>query len=284
MIARARHYLPLLGFVLPTLVIGYGFVIPKSCIHGINALSVGFGTTILGATLAYAAGVSSASRTSCPVRVPWRRRLEQYINRQAANPRGPAGWMLAWLWMLEHQKVNRATLDLLQIEPPHRVLELGFGSGWALREASARATAGHVLGLDVSAASLSVARRTNRREIGAGRVSLRRIDGADLGLHPETFDRILSVHCLYFWEDPGRVIAQLSEALRAAGQLVLAFRPDAANVPARFRDDIYRFYSPVDVEKMLVSAGLADVHVIRRPDVSEDLVWVCARKTGTHDV
>jgi ABC-type Fe3+ transport system permease subunit len=38
MIARARHYIPLLGFLLPTLVIAYGFVIPKSCIHGINAL------------------------------------------------------------------------------------------------------------------------------------------------------------------------------------------------------------------------------------------------------
>jgi ABC-type Fe3+ transport system permease subunit len=36
-----RHFVPLLGFALPTLVIGYGFVIPQSCIAGINAQSVG---------------------------------------------------------------------------------------------------------------------------------------------------------------------------------------------------------------------------------------------------
>jgi len=48
---KLRHFYPLLGFVLPTLVIGYGFVIPKSCIAGINAQSVGVGTTVLGACL-----------------------------------------------------------------------------------------------------------------------------------------------------------------------------------------------------------------------------------------
>lgn len=57
---KPRHFYPLLGFVLPTLVIGYGFVIPGSCISGINELSVGFGTTILGACLTYLAGIRTA--------------------------------------------------------------------------------------------------------------------------------------------------------------------------------------------------------------------------------
>lgn len=52
-----RHFIPLVGFALPTLLIGYGIVIPRSCIAGINALSVGFGTTVLGACFAYAAGI-----------------------------------------------------------------------------------------------------------------------------------------------------------------------------------------------------------------------------------
>lgn len=59
---RVRHYLPLLGFVVPTVVIGYGFVIPRSCIAGVNELTIGFATTILGACLTYVAGVRSALR------------------------------------------------------------------------------------------------------------------------------------------------------------------------------------------------------------------------------
>lgn len=52
-----RHYLPLVGFVVPTVVIGYGFVIPRSCIAGINELSLGFATTVIGACITYVIGV-----------------------------------------------------------------------------------------------------------------------------------------------------------------------------------------------------------------------------------
>ncbi len=58
-----RNWLPLVGFVVPTLVIGYGFVIPRSCIAGINELSVGFATTILGACVTYVVGVRGALAT-----------------------------------------------------------------------------------------------------------------------------------------------------------------------------------------------------------------------------
>ncbi len=57
---KIQHFFPLLGFALPTLVIGYGFVLPESCIAGVNAQSIGFGTTVLGACLAYVAGIRGA--------------------------------------------------------------------------------------------------------------------------------------------------------------------------------------------------------------------------------
>ncbi len=59
---KIQHFYPLLGFALPTLVIGYGFVLPESCIAGVNAQSIGFGTTVLGACLAYFAGLRTALR------------------------------------------------------------------------------------------------------------------------------------------------------------------------------------------------------------------------------
>ena len=52
---KTRYFLPLLGVVLPTVAIG--FAIPNSCIAGLNALTVGFGSSILAACLTYWAGV-----------------------------------------------------------------------------------------------------------------------------------------------------------------------------------------------------------------------------------
>jgi ABC-type Fe3+ transport system permease subunit len=59
---KLRHWIPLLGFVLPTIVIGYGFVIPRSCIAGVNELTIGFATTVVGACLTYWMGVRAVLR------------------------------------------------------------------------------------------------------------------------------------------------------------------------------------------------------------------------------
>ena len=59
---KLRHWTPLIGFVLPTVIIGYGFVIPRSCIAGLNELTIGFATTVAGACLTYWAGVRGVLR------------------------------------------------------------------------------------------------------------------------------------------------------------------------------------------------------------------------------
>ncbi|MBI3770735.1 MAG: hypothetical protein HY271_19880 [Deltaproteobacteria bacterium] len=59
---KLRHWTPLLGFVLPTLIIGYGFVIPRSYIAGVNELTVGFATTVAAASLTYWMGVRAVLR------------------------------------------------------------------------------------------------------------------------------------------------------------------------------------------------------------------------------
>jgi hypothetical protein len=57
-----RHFAPLAGFVLPTVLIGYGVVIPRSCIAGWNELTLGFAATVAGACITYVAGLRLAAR------------------------------------------------------------------------------------------------------------------------------------------------------------------------------------------------------------------------------
>ena len=59
---RPRHVVPLVGFVVPSAVIGYAIVLPRAGITGVNELTVGFGTTLIGAAVAYVLGVLMALR------------------------------------------------------------------------------------------------------------------------------------------------------------------------------------------------------------------------------
>jgi hypothetical protein len=59
---RLRYFHPLLGFVIPTLLVGYGVVIPRSCIAGVNDLTLGFAATVAGACITYWAGIRLVTR------------------------------------------------------------------------------------------------------------------------------------------------------------------------------------------------------------------------------
>ncbi|HXI58227.1 MAG TPA: hypothetical protein VNO55_19305 [Polyangia bacterium] len=55
-----RLYLPLILFVVPTVAIGFGVLIPRSCIAGVNELTFGFGSTVFFACVTYVMGIRAA--------------------------------------------------------------------------------------------------------------------------------------------------------------------------------------------------------------------------------
>ena len=59
---RASHLIPLAGFVVPNLVIGYGVVLPRAGLGGINEITVGFAAALVGACITYLMGVRLALR------------------------------------------------------------------------------------------------------------------------------------------------------------------------------------------------------------------------------
>ena len=89
---KLSYFYPLLGFVIPTVVIGFGFVIPKSCIAGINDLTIGFTLSIVSACVTYWMGLRTVLRdlSSAPhdtEEVPeWRVRIIVQHERQTIAP------------------------------------------------------------------------------------------------------------------------------------------------------------------------------------------------------
>jgi hypothetical protein len=59
---RPHHFVPLVGFLVPSAVIGYGLVLPRAGLAGVNELTVGFATTLAGAAVTYVIGVLAALR------------------------------------------------------------------------------------------------------------------------------------------------------------------------------------------------------------------------------
>jgi SAM-dependent methyltransferase len=103
-----------------------------------------------------------------------KQRLLRRTMRQFHRPTGPAGHVAGWVMGTRSSNVrpNRWAVELLDIQPTDRVLELGCGPGVAIAAIAGRATRGLVVGVDHSEVMILHARRRNAAAIHARRVRL----------------------------------------------------------------------------------------------------------------
>jgi ubiquinone/menaquinone biosynthesis C-methylase UbiE len=157
-----------------------------------------------------------------------------YVDQQHRYPTGVIGRVIGERMRRQHTPETEWSIELLQIKPSDRVLEIGFGVGRGLALTLQQAIAGHVTGIDVSATMIQAATQRNRAALAHGQLSLLRGDIAALPFGNQQFDKIFSIHTFYFWPDPRAICQQLINLLAQRGRVVSTFAT-AQTLPNRER-------------------------------------------------
>lgn len=203
-------------------------------------------------------------------------RRPEFIAKQSRCPTGLLGWLIGRIMESETTAENDATLERLDLRSTDRVLEVGFGPGRALERVAGMVTAGTVAGVEVSEEMLRMATRRCKRLIREGRVELRLGTAEKLPFESASFDKVYSVHTLYFWERPAEVVAELRRVLKPKGILTLCFRPSGVRGTEDFPSTVYRFYTDAEVARLLRDGGFDDVSV-NETGRSRELLLATAR-------
>jgi SAM-dependent methyltransferase len=116
---------------------------------------------------------------------------------------------------------NRLAVDALELQPTDHVLELGCGPGRAIRTIAARATKGKIFGIDQSDRMLRQATNMNEVAVARGRVVLSKGPFSPLPWIDSTFQKILLVNVVYFFDADGRDAAEVHRVLRPGGRVVV---------------------------------------------------------------
>ena len=146
-----------------------------------------------------------------------------YLDRQHQHPHGLIGQFVGEQMLRQHRSETTWSIELLNLQPTDRVLEIGFGAGRGLALALEHSPRGHITGVDLSTTMIQVAARRNRSARHAGLLSLLCGNIVALPFRGQRFNKIVSVHTFYFWTEPLALFEQILSLLTAPGRLVTTF-------------------------------------------------------------
>lgn len=185
------------------------------------------------------------------------------IAEQLRCPSGDAGKEAGRRMADMNQEANTWAITLLDVEGTDAVLEIGFGPGAALADI-AKCTTGQVAGIELSETMLAMAQERNAEAIRMGKMTLEQGDAAELPYDDDTFDKVLCMNVLYFWENPLQCLQEIHRVLKDDGFLVLSFLAVENWLPGLKESGLFRAFTAEEAEALLEEAGFTGIGIHKK--------------------
>ncbi len=178
---------------------------------------------------------------------------------QLRKPEGEFGLQVAQAMNRTNADMNRNCYGAVDVQDGHRVLEIGPGNGFFIRELLGVGPGVRYAAIDYSADMVALIERTHRSQITEGLVEVAVASVSEIPYPNDSFDRIVTVNTLYFWPEPSSDAKEVLRVLKPGGRLCLGIRPknEAEQLPVtKFG---FTLYTAEEAEALLKAAGFVNV-------------------------
>jgi SAM-dependent methyltransferase len=141
----------------------------------------------------------------------WAKKL---LMRAFGRPSGFLGRLGGVIMARVNRDAAAQVIELVDVRPNDKVLEVGFGPGVAIQLLSQRVPAGWVAGVDQSQEMVRQAAARNAEAARGRRVDLRYGSAERLPFGDETFDKVLAINSMQAWTDAGAGLREIRRETR----------------------------------------------------------------------
>lgn len=143
------------------------------------------------------------------------------VARNLANPEGEKGIEIGEMMNATNIGMTLESIKALLIEDNEHILEIGHGNAGHVKSIVNRARNIRYTGIDISETMHNEAKRLN--EAFKDQADFVLYDGEKLPFEDKTFDKIVTVNTVYFWNQPVDYLNEIYRVLKKTGTFVLTF-------------------------------------------------------------
>jgi ubiquinone/menaquinone biosynthesis C-methylase UbiE len=159
--------------------------------------------------------------------------------------------------------ISRLTIQLLNIQPADRVLDIGFGGGVTMEMMLPLAYKGLVAGIEVSDIMIKRAKKTLNNIACQGKAEVKEGAASQIPYESNYFDKVCTINCIYFWPDPADGLKEIIRVLKPSGALVIAvyLKEEFEKYPPVACG--FNIYTDEELQKLLEDAGFINIRIER---------------------
>jgi len=181
------------------------------------------------------------------------------LAQQLSKPNGDDGISIANMMHDSNIGMTQKTIAALNIANGDLILELGHGNCKHLPEILNKAENTSYYGLEISELMQKQAAENNSAATQGNKASFHLYDGNKIPFSDNTFNNILTVNTIYFWEDAEAFIQEIYRVLKPGGRFAIGFADKDFMESLPFTAYGFDLYSK---EMIYALAEVASFHVI----------------------
>jgi len=147
----------------------------------------------------------------------------QILASQLRHPSGEHASEVALNMNSANGQLNVKCILPLNLQNSESLLEIGPGNGVFAADIIKRADNLSYTGVDWSADMVAEAKRMNEDIVTSGQATFQQGNSSQLNFDNNVFDKVLTVHTLYFWDKPLEHLVEIRRVLKPQGLFCLAF-------------------------------------------------------------
>lgn len=174
------------------------------------------------------------------------------IERQLRCPTGENGVEIANNMNVSNLSMTLASIELLELKSSEHLLEIGHGNCGHLKYILEEAPELNYIGLEISETMQTEAKRINANR-GADFLLF---DGQTIPFDKNSFNKILSVNTIYFWNDAIAFIKEIERVLQVDGVFILTFALKSFMQKLPFVKSEFKLYDELELRELISFSNL----------------------------